>query len=106
MIERRSVVIPDFVGKPVHVARDIAVNAGIDLASGDPDGPGLGSLTWPGLFWVTSQDPAAGTAVEPRTQVRITFLKDGQARSDVPAQTGGPLPSLKSHAEPEVQEEA
>ncbi|WP_439902445.1 PASTA domain-containing protein [Microbacterium azadirachtae] len=104
MVESPSVVVPDFVGQPVHIAREIAIEAGVDLVSDDPDGPGLGTRTWPGLFWVTSQDPAAGSFVEPRTQVRITFVKDGEARSKVAAQPSGPPPSLKSHAQPEAHE--
>ncbi|MFC9770600.1 PASTA domain-containing protein [Pseudarthrobacter sp. NPDC127529] len=86
--------VPDLVGQPVHIAADIAANAGFGLAAGDPDGPGLRSRTWPGLFWVTSQDPSAGSVLEPGSQIRITFVQDGQARSGVPEQTGGPPPLI------------
>ena len=77
--------MPDIVGQPVHIARELAVEVGLDLVSGDPDGPGLGSRTWPGLFWVTAQDPAAGSSVERGSQIRIVFIEDGQARMAAPA---------------------
>ena len=104
MDERQKLTVPDLVGQPVHIAQEMAANIGFGLASGDPDGPGLRSRTWPGLFWVTSQDPSAGSFLERGSQIRITFVQDGQARSDVPEETGGPTPSLKSHAEAEKDE--
>ena len=78
------VIVPDLVGQPVHIAREIAADVGLALASGDPDGPGLGSRTWPGLFWVTAQDPPAGSAIESSEQVRITFVAEGESRAGVP----------------------
>ncbi|MGV8880993.1 MAG: PASTA domain-containing protein [Rhodoglobus sp.] len=89
MTDSEMVIVPDFVGQPVHVARDVAAKIGLGLASGDPDGPGIGSRTWPGLFWVTAQEPPAGAAVEPRSQVQIVFVEDGQARSGIAVRTGG-----------------
>lgn len=102
MAERETVAVPDFVGQPVHIARAAAAEIGLGLSGGDPDGPGIGSLTWPGLFWVTAQDPPAGSTVARGAQIRVTFVEDGQARSDVPARSDGPLPTLKEHASPEV----
>ncbi|WP_307431597.1 PASTA domain-containing protein [Pseudarthrobacter defluvii] len=99
VVERQMLNVPDLVGQPVHIAQEIAANLGFGLAAGDPDGPGLRSRTWPGLFWVTSQDPPAGSVLERGSQIQITFVQDGQARSDVPEQTGGPTPSLPTHAE-------
>ena len=96
------VIVPHLVGHPVHVAREIAAAVGLGRASYDPDGPSLGSLTWPGLFWVSTQDPPAGSAIESSEQVRITFVEDGEARSGVPADATAPLPTLTSHAEPDV----
>jgi beta-lactam-binding protein with PASTA domain len=104
MAERQMLTVPDLVGQPVHIAQEIASNIGFGLAAGDPDGPGLRSRTWPGLFWVSSQDPSAGSVLERGSQIRNTFVQDGQARSDVPEQTGGPPPSHRSHAEPEKDE--
>jgi hypothetical protein len=61
MVERQMLTVPDLVGQPVHIAQEMAVNIGFGLAAGDPDRPGLRSRTWPGLCWVTSQDPSAGS---------------------------------------------
>lgn len=76
------VIVPDLVGQPVHIAREIAAELGLGLASDNPDGPGLRSRTWPGLFWVSTQDPSPGSAVESGEQVRITFVADGEPESD------------------------
>jgi beta-lactam-binding protein with PASTA domain len=81
-------IVPDLVGQPVHIARGAASQIGLSLASGDPDGPGLGSRTWPGLFWVTAQEPPAGSSIERGSQIRIEFVEDGQARGDVPSWAG------------------
>ncbi len=99
MVQRRIVTVPDLVGQPVHVAEEMAANLGLVLSSRDPDGQGLHSLTWPGLFWVTAQDPAAGSPLEWGSSIRITFIQDGQARSDVHGQPGGSAPTLKNHAD-------
>lgn len=104
MVERRTLTVPDLVGQPVHIAQDLAASIGFGLAAGDPDGPGLRSRTWPGLFWVTSQDPSAGSALEWGSQISITFVQDGEARSGVRQQTGGPIPSLKNQAQAENYE--
>lgn len=81
------VIVPDLVGQPVHIALDAAVRVGLDLASGDPDGPGIGSRTWPGLFWVTAQEPPAGSSLTRGSQIRIEFVQDGQAREGAPVPT-------------------
>ncbi|MBU8867848.1 PASTA domain-containing protein [Paenarthrobacter aromaticivorans] len=104
MVEGQMLTVPDLVGQPVHIAQEMAANVGFGLAAGDPDGPGLRSRTWPGLFWVTSQDPSAGSLLEQGSQIRITFVQDGQARSGMPKQADGPTPSLLSHAEAEEDE--
>jgi beta-lactam-binding protein with PASTA domain len=57
---RDVVRVPDVVGMPFHIARDLAREAGVTLANPDPDGPPIASLAWPGLFYVTSQSPAPG----------------------------------------------
>jgi hypothetical protein len=104
MVERQMLTVPDLVGQPVHITQEMAVNIGFGLAAGDPDRPGLRSRTWPGLCWVTFQDPSAGSLLEKGSQIRITFVQNGQARSDVPEQTGGPTPSFKSQADAEKYE--
>ncbi|MFZ8758827.1 PASTA domain-containing protein [Microbacterium sp. HMH0099] len=58
-----NVTVPDVVGLPFHVGRDTASAAGVALASTNPDGPPIGALAWPGLFYITSQQPAAGTVM-------------------------------------------
>ena len=102
------VSVPNLVGEPVHIARDVAARVGLGLSSGDPDGPGIGSRTWPGLFWVIDQDPSAGSMAERGSQVQITFVEDGQARSDVPAETSGPIPPLvnRPHSQNDASETA
>jgi beta-lactam-binding protein with PASTA domain len=101
MVERRMVTVPNLVGQPVDIAEELAANIGLVLATGDPDGQGLHSRTSPGLFWVTAQDPSAGSVLERWSDIRITFVQDGQARSDVPAPKSGPTPTLEDHADPE-----
>ncbi|WP_397428221.1 PASTA domain-containing protein [Pseudarthrobacter sp. BRE9] len=70
--------VPDLVGQPVHIAQETAANLGFGLAAGDPDGPGLRSRTWPGLFWVTSQDPPAGSVLE-RGEPNSDHLRSGRS---------------------------
>lgn len=93
--------VPNIVGQPVHVAAQLVVNMGLDLTDGNLDGPSLRARTWPGLFWVTAQDPPAGMAVALHTEIRISFIADGQAWAGVPAPSVSPLPSLRAHAESE-----
>jgi hypothetical protein len=106
MTGRTTVTVPDLVGQPVDVASEMAAAVGLLLSSEDPDGPGIRSRTWPGLFWVTAQDLPAGSVVERETQMRVAFIEDGQSRSNVQARTGGPLPSLESHADAPVEPDA
>lgn len=104
MPERPTVTVPEIVGQPVDIARELAAAIGLVVSGEDPDGPGIRSLTWPGLFWVTAQDPSAGTVVDRGSSVKVAFVEDGQDTRDVPAQTGGPLPSLESQADPENEQ--
>jgi len=63
-VVREIVTVPDVVGLPFHVGRDLAAEAGVTLANPDPDGPPIAALAWPGLFYITSQSPSPGTQVE------------------------------------------
>jgi len=72
---RRQVVVPNVVGLPFHVGRDLAHEAGVTLANPDPDGPPISSLAWPGLFYITSQTPAPGTVLSEYDSVGITVEK-------------------------------
>jgi hypothetical protein len=69
---RREVVVPSVVGLPFHVGRDLAIEAGVTLANPDPDGPPIAALAWPGLFYITSQQPDAGTLLHEFDSVGIT----------------------------------
>ncbi len=71
------VAVPDLVGLPVTLARDVGHDAAVVVVAADVDGPPLGSLTWPGLWVVTGQDPVAGTPVPKWDNVHITFGRAG-----------------------------
>lgn len=96
-----KVTVPDVVGMPFHVGRDIATEVGVTLANPDPDGPPISGLAWPGLFYITSQRPAAGTEVYRWDSVLIEVVEHGTAASD--ARRGSPTdpPGLSAHASPE-----
>lgn len=96
-----GVAVPDLVGQPVHVAQDLAARVGLGVASGDPDGPGLRSRTWPGIFWVTGQQPPAGSELERGEQIVVTFVADGEAHEDARANGGTPPPRDAERALPE-----
>jgi hypothetical protein len=67
------VIVPDVVGMTVTDARRIANEAGVSLAQPDPDGPPLGALTWPGVWFVTEQDPSPGSELYRWDSVRVRF---------------------------------
>ena len=82
MAERSAdqVTAPDVVGLPVHVGRDVASVAGVTLANPDPDGPPIGALAWPGLFYITMQHPSPGTDVYRWDSVAIEIVEHGTKR--------------------------
>ncbi|TCO46452.1 PASTA domain-containing protein [Actinocrispum wychmicini] len=71
------VVVPDVVGLPVVVGRQVCTDAGLALAQPDPDGPPLGALTWPGTYVITAQDPPPGTTLYRWDSVRVRFRPVG-----------------------------
>jgi hypothetical protein len=73
------VTVPDVVGLPFHVGRDIAAEFGVSLANPDPDGPSIGSLAWPGLFYITSQNPRPGAEVYRWDSVTVEIVGYGEA---------------------------
>lgn len=73
------VTVPDVVGLPFHIGRDIAGDAGVALANPDPDGPPIGALAWPGLFYITSQQPTAGAKVYRWDSVAVELTEHGAA---------------------------
>lgn len=68
-----EVTVPDVVGLIVTHARAVASKAGLALATDDPDGPPVGALTWPGVWLVTAQRPAAGTRMRRWGSLVIDF---------------------------------
>lgn len=78
------VVVPDVVGMPFHIGRDVADAAGVTLANPDPDGPPISGLAWPGLFYITSQNPVAGTNSYRWDSVIIEIVEHGTAESGAP----------------------
>lgn len=103
MVERYAdrVTVPDVVGQPFHVGRDIADAAGVTLANPDPDGPPIGALAWPGLFYITSQSPEAGAIVYRWDSVVVEIVAHGVTDSDAVRTPPEPPPSDKAHAVPE-----
>lgn len=98
---RKLVEVPEVVGLPFHVGRDVADAAGVVLANLDPDGPPIGALAWPGLFYIATQDPAPGASLLQYDSVRVTVVRHGgtlQTNSRLPA---NPPPTLDAHARPE-----
>lgn len=81
-------IVPDLVGMAYHDARDLVSGMGVALASPDPDGPPIGALAWPGLFFVTTQSPAPGTVLEVGDSIKITVVKDSDGLAEVPNTPG------------------
>ena len=82
--ETDQVQVPVLVGMVVREARNAGHQAGVVVVSADIDGPPLGSLTWPGVWIVTAQHPAAGAWVQRWDNVVIEFaeLPGGEAAGD------------------------
>jgi hypothetical protein len=77
------VQVPALVGMRVREARATGHTARVVVVSSDLDGPPLGALTWPGIWIVTAQRPAAGSRVPRWSTVVIQFKElpgaDGDA---------------------------
>jgi hypothetical protein len=69
------IVVPQVVGLPFHVARDLAAEKELALASFDPDGPSIGSQAWPGLFYIASQYPEVGSRLRRWESIRVTVVE-------------------------------
>ncbi|WIB65723.1 PASTA domain-containing protein [Curtobacterium sp. MCBD17_040] len=94
------VIVPNVVGLPFHVGRDVAHDAGVVLANSDPDGPPIGALAWPGLFYITSQRPAAGAKLYRWDSVVIEVVAYGEADSTTRAPFPHEPPVDSAHAHP------
>ncbi|MEJ1230653.1 MAG: PASTA domain-containing protein [Galbitalea sp.] len=103
MAERiaRLVIVPDVVGLPFHVGRDVAAKAGVALANPDPDGPPIGALAWPGLYYIVRQNPAPGTVLHEWDSVAVEVVKHGDSPDREPAVPHPAPPADAAHALPE-----
>ncbi|MBA8816566.1 hypothetical protein FHX48_001639 [Microbacterium halimionae] len=95
------VTVPDVVGLPFHIGSDIASAAGVTLANPDPDGPPIGALAWPGLFYITSQRPSAGTGLYRWDSVAVEIVEHGTAESNTLRDGHEPPLQDAEHATPE-----
>lgn len=102
---RRVVTVPDVVGLPFHVGRDIASKAGVTLANPDPDGPPIGALAWPGLYYIVRQHPGAGTQLREWDSVGVEIVKHGDAPDREPAAPHPHPPVDAAHATPETPQQ-
>lgn len=71
------VKVPDVLGLEVAVAQKTAWAAGVVLTSGDPDGPALRTLTWPGVWIVTAQSLPPGSPMRYRGSMAVEFRAGG-----------------------------
>ena len=102
---RKLVEVPDVVGLPFHIGRDIASAAGVTLANPDPDGPPIAALAWPGLFYIETQDPLPGSPLLEWDSVRVTVVQHGAASESVSRRPASDPPVLTAHAEPDPDPE-
>lgn len=88
--------VPDVVGLTVSAAYQVATDHGLKLAAADPDGPPLSALTWPGVWLITDQQPAAGAVLRRRGSMVVGFVRapDDLAGDREPRR---PLPRLDGH---------
>ncbi|MCR2816867.1 PASTA domain-containing protein [Microbacterium jiangjiandongii] len=96
-----QVTVPDIVGLPFHVGRDVAGDSGVTLANPDPDGPPIGALAWPGLYYITAQSPAAGTTLYRWDSVAVEIVPYGEADSNAVALPHEVPPVDNAHAHPQ-----
>ena len=100
----RQVTVPDVVGLPFHVGRDMAAQAGVALANPDPDGPPISGLAWPGLYYIVRQDPAPGTVLHEWDSVAVEVVKHGDSPDREPATSRPTPPADAAHAAPERED--
>ncbi|MGW2645045.1 hypothetical protein ACWC2T_08995 [Streptomyces sp. NPDC001393] len=100
-----EVTVPDVVGLIVTRARDVAWEAGLVIAAGDPDGPPVRALTWPGVWVVTAQRPAPGSRMRRRGSLVIDFkeLPDGESGDREPRRPSPDLDVLAAELDPEAE---
>jgi beta-lactam-binding protein with PASTA domain len=69
------VTVPLLTAMTVQEARSVGHKSGVVVTSADVDGPPLGARTWPGVWIVTAQRPAAGSLVPRGSAVVIEWAK-------------------------------
>ena len=99
-----EVTVPDVVGLNVTQARAVAWQAGLVIATDDPDGPPVRALTWPGVWVVTGQHPAPGSRMRRRGSLVIYFkeLPGGSAGDREPRRPLPPLDGLTAEPDREA----
>ncbi|MER6575268.1 PASTA domain-containing protein [Nonomuraea sp. NPDC001023] len=99
-----EVTVPDVVGLLVADARAVAWQAGLVIATSDPDGPPVGALTWPGVWVVTGQHPAPGSRMRRQGSLVIECreLPGGDVGDREPRRPLPPLGELTVERSPEA----
>ncbi|WP_438354363.1 PASTA domain-containing protein [Microbacterium sp. CJ88] len=92
------VAVPDVVGMPFHLGRARAAECGVTLASLDPDGPPIGALAWPGLFYIVTQHPEAGAVVTRHASVRVEIVAHGDMGDTARVRSPRPPSTDAAHA--------
>ncbi len=96
--------VPDVVGLPFHVGRDVAARAGVALANPDPDGPPIGALAWPGLYYIVRQEPAPGAMLREWDSLAVWVVQHGDDPEREPAVPRPAPPLDTAHATTEVEQ--
>lgn len=71
------VAVPDLVGLEVGEARGLADSVDLFVTGGNPDGPPISALTWPGRWVVTAQRPSPGALVRRAAWIVVDVEKRG-----------------------------
>jgi hypothetical protein len=72
-----QVAVPDLVGLEVRQALSVADSLNLFVTSGNPDGPPIRALTWPGRWMVVAQRPSPGTIVPRASWIVVDFEERG-----------------------------
>lgn len=98
------VIVPDVVGMPYLVAREMATGASVVLANPDPHGPPIGAIVWPNNPPVQSQRPEPGSVMHRWGSLQVWLSTN--LEPDMARRPDDPPPSVdRAHATPEVEAE-
>ena len=64
----------------------------------DPGGPPIGAMAWPGLYYITRQEPVPGTVVHEWDSVVVEVVKHGDSPDREPAVRRPSPPTDAAHA--------